>query len=213
MGYYVLSTNKFRRFLEKIKTERKPDKASNKWLQGLGFTAGNDYQFLQVLETIGFLDSSRVPTERWRRFQDRTQSGVVMAEALKEGYSILYRTFKDAHIKSADELIQKFKIELEVSEDTAKYAYRTFKVLVDYANFELPEKAPLKPERPEETEEPLKPQLTAEQLAQLLSEAKVSGEKRELAVNINIQITLPEKGEPEVYDKIFAALKKHFFSE
>jgi len=198
--------------LTTIQSERKPDEASIKWLKGLGFTAGNDYQFLQVCETIGFLDSGRRPTERWRRFQDRTQSGKVMAEALVDGYSILYKTFKDAHNKPIEELIQKFKVELEVSENLAKLASRTFKTLVDFADFDALEEAPPKKEEPKEGEEP-SPEVSVEQLKQLLAEARVSKEKRELAVNINIQITLPEKGEPEDYDKIFAALKKHFFSE
>ena len=38
-------------------------------------------------------------------------------------------------------------------------------------------------------------------------------EKRELIVNINIQVNLPEKGDPEQYDKIFAAIKKNLFPE
>ncbi len=38
-------------------------------------------------------------------------------------------------------------------------------------------------------------------------------QKRELGVNINIQVTLPETTDAEVYEQIFAALKKHFFSE
>lgn len=212
MSYYVLSTNKLRKFLIKIQSERKPDDASIKWLKGLGFTASNDTQFLQVMETIGFLDSGRKPTERWRRFQDTTQSGKIMAEALVDGYSVLYKTFKDAHEKSSDELIQKFKIELEVSENIAKLASRTFKTLVDFADFDALEEAPPKKEEHRGGMNLSKPVFTAEQLKQLQA-GMLSKEKRELAVNINIQITLPEKGEPEDYDKIFAALKKHFFSE
>lgn len=40
-----------------------------------------------------------------------------------------------------------------------------------------------------------------------------TNEKRELVVNINIQVNLPEKGDADQYDKIFAAIKKHLFTE
>jgi hypothetical protein len=39
-----------------------------------------------------------------------------------------------------------------------------------------------------------------------------SGE-REVNITINIQLTLPESKDDEVYDKFFAALKKHLMSE
>jgi len=38
-------------------------------------------------------------------------------------------------------------------------------------------------------------------------------EKRDLNVNINIQVNLPEKGDADQYDKIFAAIKKHLLAE
>ena len=206
--HYVQSTRKIRSFLEKIKTERRPDHASIKWLNNFGFTSSTDEQFLSILETIGFVDSGRIPTDRWKNFQDKNKSGRVMAEALKDGYSILYKTYKEAHKKAPDDLIQVFKVELQLGEETAKKAYRTFSTLADFADFTLEKSLP-EPEKPTEVVK-MAPQVTLDEIQRALLSVK---EKRELAVNINIQITLPEKGEPEDYDKIFAALKKHFFSE
>jgi len=74
MSYYVNSTNKFRKFLQTIKKVQRPGTADNKWLKKLGYTGGNDYQFLRVLEQINFVDSSRVPNDNWKDYQDIKKS-------------------------------------------------------------------------------------------------------------------------------------------
>jgi len=213
VSYYTLVTGKFREFLEAIKKAKPPvPRATLKWLGGLGFKSKNHRVFLKLLQQIRFLDSNNVPTELYHEFRVDKTSKLAMAKGLRKGYSILWDTYTEPHKETPDALVDVFKAE-GMGEDVAKRSENTFRVLADFADFDALEKAPHEPKKIGGTEEPLKPQFSAEQLKQLLAEAKESKEKRELAVNINIQISLPEKGEPEVYDKIFASLKKHFFSE
>ena len=213
MSYYTNRPGRLKEFLEKLKAAARPPIANNKWLDTLGFASKSYYQYLQILEQIGFVDSSRNPTERWKEFQDDRTSKAAMAQGIHEGYSILWKTYKDAHSESADNLRKVFQVELNVNEETAGRAYRTFTILKEFADFSaLISEGVVPPPQPgtPPTGTPQEAQLftlTPEQAGALFTQ------KRELGVNINIQVTLPETTDAEVYDKIFAALKKYFFSE
>jgi hypothetical protein len=142
-----------------------------------------------------------------------------MTEGIREGYDILWQTYKEAQKESPENLIKVFQVKLNINEDTARRAYNTYTILSGFADFSAtdggviptpsPQPTPLASISTSPTPMP-SPQttltLTTEQFSALTSQ------KRELGVNINIQVTLPETTDADVYDKIFAALKKHFFS-
>ena len=60
---YTPLAGKISKYFEKIQEASVPTKATNTWLKSLGFTTGNDYHLLKILESIGFVDTSRVPTD------------------------------------------------------------------------------------------------------------------------------------------------------
>jgi hypothetical protein len=204
MSYYTVATGKLREFLEIIKKATPPTQATQKWLEGLGFTSPTHSTFLQILEQIGFLDSSRRPMELYHEFRVDKTSKIAMAKGLRKGYSLLWETYPEPHKESSDKIENVFKSK-GMSEDLAKRSERTFRTLQEFADFEVLKEVP--PEIKTTEAVPMAPQVTFDDLQRGL----VTPRTRELAVNINIQITLPERGEPEIYDKIFAALKKHFF--
>jgi len=215
MSYYTLNTGKFRDFLKEIQRIRRPDKATYEWLAGLGYKSSNDRGFVRVLKQINFVQDDGTPTDYFRDYQDTTKSKETMSKAIKEGYKILYDTYPEAHNEDDTKLVNIFQTSLNVSEDTAKYAVTTYRILCEYSDLVVDKPSPATPSPLSPTPKlptggsEVQPLLTIkpEQLGELIQQ------KRELGVNINIQVTLPETTDAEVYEKIFAALKKHFFSE
>ena len=214
MTYYVMSTRKLSEFLEKIKSVSRPDKADGKWLDLIGFPSKNYYRFNKILERIGFIDSSGRSTSRWEAYQVPATSKKAMAEGIREGYDILWEAYPDAKNESGENLTKVFQVKLNVNEGTARRAYNTFLKLSEYADFSaLGKEIPSNGAPPQAGGQAGAPPAGA---GFILTPEVLDGltqEKRELGVNINIQVTLPETTEAKVYDEIFAALKKHFFSE
>ncbi|MCK4829265.1 DUF5343 domain-containing protein, partial [bacterium] len=140
MGYYTVRNGKLKEFFEKIKGVARPSKANNKWLDSLGYAPNNYYQYLQILERIGFVDSTRQPTERWERYQVGATSKYAMAEGLREGFDILWQTYTDTPKQNKDNLTKVFQVKLNVSKETASRAYKTFMILSDFADFHTLEK-------------------------------------------------------------------------
>lgn len=214
MRYGVENTGKLRNFIEVVRDKPRPTSgAIVKWIKGYGFTSSKDTQFLHILELLRFVDGSRKPVIAWRDFQDKSKSGKVMAKALLEGYKILYDKYPKAHTQNKDDLERVFIIDKALSDRRAAEAIRTFNVLLEYADKNvlkgsISSKPTSQPVLVTQVAPQVVPQLQPQQVLQM-----GRSEKRELAVNINLQITLPETEDAEVYDKIFAALKKHFFPE
>jgi hypothetical protein len=69
----------------------------------------NDRAIINMLKALGFLDESGVPTSRYHRFLDQTQSALVLAEGLKEACEDLFRVNRKAHEMSAQEVKNKMK--------------------------------------------------------------------------------------------------------
>src|SRR5690606_27991411 len=104
-----------------------------------------------------------------------------------------------------------FKTETGLGERAVSYMVRTFKTLVELADFsstryEQTHSGQITPtiSQSDSTTVPLDVEMP-----QLTHAAQTPAG---LSVNINIQLTIPESKDPEVYDNFFAALKKHLLS-
>ena len=140
MGYYVLRTGRLKEFFEKIKNVARPGKADNKWLASIDFEPKNYYQYLQVLERLGFVDSTRRPTVRWEKYQVPSTSKEAMAEGLREGFDILWQTYTDTPNQSDENLAKVFQVKLNINEKTSRRANSTFSILSEFADFSSIEK-------------------------------------------------------------------------
>lgn len=209
MSLYTLNTGRFRNFLLDIKRIRRPEKISLKWLKGLGYGSSADRSFLKILEQIGFIDEKKVPTDRFRDFQNDITSKTSMAQGIIEGYHILYEVYPEAHNEPPNRIVNQFQTQLNVSEATAKYAETTFRILCEFADFTSPSSIKADTDLPDQLSE--KETILESQIKPPIPSTKNG--KRDVAININIQISLPVTEDAKVYDKIFEALKKHFFSE
>jgi hypothetical protein len=128
-----------------------------------------------------------------------------MAQALRSAYPGLFQTYPDANQKDAEALRNFFSAHTKVSEGTLAFIVSTFKTLCELGDFAAPEASGL----------------NAPLVVGPLPASNITGQldpERTMvttgpAININIELQIPATENAEIYDKFFAAMKKHLFSE
>jgi hypothetical protein len=199
---YALKTGSLKEYLQKLKSKELsvPEKVNREYLKSVGYTSSNDFPIIRVLQSIGFIDKSDTPLQSLRDF--RTQkSGQVMADALRKAYEDLFKIYPEPNKRTREELENFFaQGRPDVKKFTLGLYLDTFKILCEFADF-----GAVTEEKIEVTETGIRE--TAPKKSQLVPQVPEG-----LAINLNIQITLPVTDNAEVYDKIFEALKKHIFS-
>lgn len=195
---YLTSAKNLPNILEAIKSAQAPENFSLRFLEGIGFPSSNDRLVIGVLQAIGFLSADKKPTNRYFRFLDQTQSEIILAEGIREGYSDLFQISREAHKLSKTEVINKFKTlsQGQYSETVLDKMGLTFCELVKLADFET---KPAKLAQDEEAKPTPGPENTLIERPKL----NLSG------LHYNIQIILPESRDPKVYDALFRSLREH----
>ena len=192
---YTPLTKKISRYFAKFQDVGIPDKVSRKWLESLGYKSGNDVYIIRILKAIGFLDTSNVPTDKWRRYKDPTLASAVLAEGIRAGYSDLFETYEDAFRKDREALYAYFSSKTGKAKRTVDLMVNTFVNLCQLADFEaVPTELAVAPKKPE------LPSITP----------KIKGVIPE--IHINIQLHLPATDDPSIYENLFKSLKKHLLS-
>lgn len=201
---YTTVPGKIKPLLARIQQAGKPDGVDKKWLASVGFGAGNDPTLIPILRVIGFLDQANKTTERWAEYRDKSRAKKVLADGVREGYAELFETYSDAFRRGDDELKNFFRSKSEVGEKAITCTLATFRelcILADFSDVGIIA-SPIEPVRSNGAgsgaNSPLK---TIQTLG--------AG----VTLNINIQLTLPESTDEAVYDRLFAALKKHLLLE
>lgn len=162
---------------------------------------------VNVLKALGFLNDSGVPTRRYHEYLDQTQSQVVLAQAIREAYSDLFKVNKNANTMTATEVRNKMKTLSEgaFTDRVLTFMASTFTTLVKSADFNG---APPPREEPDIVEDETG---DAGQTSRLVPsrppESRARGAIGDLVYNINIH--LPESRDPAVYDALFRSLKEH----
>jgi hypothetical protein len=197
---YAQVTGKLKVFFNKIQEVGQPSEVHQKWLASIGLKSSNDRRVIPVLRFIGFIDSSNKPTSRWTQYRDKTRAPKVLAEGIREGYRQLFETYPEAHRQSDESLKAFFSTRTKGGSQVVQKTFTTFKVLCELADFEsVPVESVSRPTTPA--------QLSEDALE--IPEKPLKGFEREITININVQLTLPETTDESVYDKLFAAMKKH----
>ncbi|MBA4382907.1 MAG: hypothetical protein C0406_10110 [Sideroxydans sp.] len=206
---YTQVTGKLKSFLEKIQQVGRPDIVDKKWLASLGFHASNDATIIPILKFIGFVDQSGKPIDnRWLTYRgDKSRARKVLAEGIYKGYTELFQTYPDAHQRSYSDLESFFSTRSTAGAQVISQTVKTFMTLCELADFsdvaafvQLP------------TPEPLSPSGVVD-AAPGITRTAVRGLGTGVTININIQLTLPETTDENVYNKFFEALKTHLLPE
>jgi Ca2+-binding EF-hand superfamily protein len=200
---YLVTTKNLESFLNALRSAKAPERFTNKFLSQLDFSSSNDRLFIGLLKGLGFIDESGTPTQRYYQFLDQTQSGRILADALREAYEDLFAVNTKAQEMTSEEVKNKLKTLTlgQKSDNVLGLMANTYKALVDLADWDAPAAAPAPPVsvKAAEAEEPPRP----------TTQVYVPPLRRDLELHYNIQIHLPESRDPAVFDAIFLALRKH----
>lgn len=207
---YLTSFKNVSAILQAVQAAQAPPRFTQKFLEGLGYQNSNDRAIINVLKALGFLDDSGVPTSRYHRYLDQTQSALVLAEGIREGYEDLFRINRNAQNMTTQDVKNKMKTLSEgaFTDRVLSQMAGTFTTLVKEADFSVAPVAEAPAAGQESTSTPTEssaPPVTPLANGQPLAMASPFGS---LAYNINIQ--LPESREPAVYNAIFKALRENF---
>ena len=71
---YLTSTKNFEGIMNSILGARAPERFTNKFLEDLGYKSSNDRLIVGVLKSLGLLNETGEPTQRYYDFLDQTQS-------------------------------------------------------------------------------------------------------------------------------------------
>jgi Family of unknown function (DUF5343) len=160
---YLVTTKNLESFFNAIRSAKAPERFTNKFLSQLDFSSSNDRLFIGVLKALGFLDESGTPTQRYYQFLDQTQSGRVLADALREGYADLFAVNTKAYQMSVEDIKNKLKTLTlgQKSDNVISLMANTFKALADQADWNAPAvpAPPPNPVEPSGQEESIKPPL------------------------------------------------------
>lgn len=196
---YLTSFKNVDAILTAIQSAQAPPRFTQKFLEGLGFANANDRLFINMLKALGFLTETGIPTKRYHQYLDKTQSRLVMAEALRDAYADLFQVNVKASDMSNVDVKNKMKTlsEGQFSDRVLTQMSGTFKAFTKNADFGGQPPAPHK-----EQPEPLENKDVQEHRTRVPVE-RLGG----LAYNINIH--LPESRDQAVYDALFKSLREH----
>ena len=196
---YLNNVGKIVPFFQHIQSAGVPNTVNQHYLASVGFRSSNDRPLITLAKYLKFLDSNNAPTPRWNRYKDRAASGALLAEAIREGYSTLFERYPDAYRKDDEALTNFFSVETGLGKRAVEATVKTFKTVCGLGDFAVQAEAP-----PSELITP--PARTPSVAAARQSSAGMT-------ININVQLQLPASDDPNVYDQLFAAMKKHLLSE
>lgn len=204
---YLTSFKNTAAILKAVQAAQAPPRFTQKFLEGLGYQNSNDRAIINILKALGLLDDSGVPTLRYHRYLDQTQSALVLAEGIRDAYEDLFRVNRNAHEMSPQEVKNKMKTLSEgaFTDRVLSQMAGTFTTLVkeaDFTSVSSPDVRQHTQSTEDTTETPTRPATTSE------PSESVAAPFGSLAYNINIQ--LPESRDPAVYNAIFKALREHF---
>ena len=207
---YLTSVKNFEGIMNSILGARAPERFTNKFLEDLGYKSSNDRLILGVLKSLGLLNDTGEPTQRYYDFLDQTQSKKVIATGIQEAYEDLFNLKRDAQNMSQEEVKNKLKTLTQGSkgDKVIDSMARTFKTLCDYADWsEIPINSQVNSTSASKNND------ISEKHDYVVQNSPKSVESKpisnQLGLHYNIQIHLPETTNMAVYDAIFQSIKKH----
>ena len=198
---YFTSTKNLDDVLAAIQKAGVPPKFTYDFLKKLGFPSSNDRAIIPVFKSMGFLDGSGTPLDRYKRFRDPSQAGAVMAEGIREAYADVFGVNQQPQGLTPEQLKGVFSRLSGKSDSVAEKMALTFNALAGHADFDKAQVAA--------TPEPLvAPPSSDGTEAETLAEERQPPPLGTLQLRHDIHIHLPV-GDIGVYDAIFRALRQN----
>ncbi|HWV22808.1 MAG TPA: DUF5343 domain-containing protein [Thermomicrobiales bacterium] len=212
---YAVGVGKIPLLFETIGTKGIPAKVNGKWLEQYGMTSSNDRRLISILRFLGFIDANNAPSEIWREYRG-ADSRIVLASAIRKSYSELFSAYPDAHDITSQDLTNFVRSNSSLGGEAISKVVSTYRALVGLADFRSPDNTASDTDaiggQGEASER--NSQSGTDTREQAVHPDKLVREARkEVVVNVNLQLTLPESTDPSVYEALFAALNKHMLSD
>ncbi len=204
---------KYQEFLKKLTGVGKPDSVDLSYVKKLGFKSSYDEKILPAIKFIGLVEDKRggAPTELWGDL--RTNMGQALFSGLKSGYRDLFAFYPDAHLRDEEALANFFRGNSDADSEGVSRMVNAFIAVRDLSE----------PDEVSEQEAVENSNLPRNDKSQANSDKSqegpdgsgaivhsvASGPNGKGTVNLNIQLQLPSDASGEIYDKFFAAMKKH----
>lgn len=210
---YLATAKNIPAFFDSLVNAKAPPAFTQKFIEGLGFKSTNDRLFIGVLKSLGFLDGSASPTERYFKFLDQSESKRVLAEAVEEAYGDLFVVSRKAYELPIADIKNKLRTltQGKYSDNVIGWMALTFKGLSDYAEWNTapaPQVSLKQGVTPSEEESESKT-ISDKVLEEPETEDGSVKKKSNAQFHYNIQVHLPESRDESVYDAIFKSLRRH----
>ena len=209
---YMQSTKNLASIMAEIQQAQVPPKFTVEFLRTLGFTSSNDRSILGVLKALGFLDQSGVPTDRYRRYRNKSEAPYVLAEALREAYSDLFLAREDAQALPNERIRGILATKVDKGESVLEKMAATFRVLAGLAKWDRPPAGA----QPATDRQPKGAGVDAEDAADRAAVPHPSSDgdlaprpQLPFQYAYNIQIQLPATKDISVYNAIFKSIREH----
>jgi hypothetical protein len=188
-------------FLQKIRSIGVPAKVTTQWLESLGYKSKNDRSFLPVLEFLGLVDGSHLPTQLWTDYRGKNYK-IVLGKAIKQAYSELFEMYPDADKKDNDDLNHFFSTKSKAGEQVIGRITNTFKALVGCAEFN---------DDSIDLNESTESNSASEKISPIGTRKLASSSLPN--VHIDLQIHISPEASPEQIEKIFESMAKHLLGK
>lgn len=211
---YLTSIKNLPGIMNAITTAQAPSQFTQKFLENLGFKSNADRLIINVLKALGFIDAGGVPTDRYFRYLDQTQSAKVLAEGIRDAYNDLFAINVNANKMTRAEIKNKLKTltQGKYGESVLDKMAMTFTALSNLADFSE-EPAPENVSPPGEEDAKVGSAAGVDDRHEA-PDAAVSepGSRPPLRLGglvYNIELVLPESRDQAVYDALFRSLRQH----
>jgi len=199
---YVNAYNGIPRLFEKINAAAVPPKFTVDFLNTVLDLKSSSYRaMIPLLKRLGFLDAANTPTNAYKEFREPSVAGQVMAERLRDAYSLLFKANEYAQRLSKPELVTKLRSLLGAAEDDANVTYvaATFMELAKLAKWEGG------------TQRSKAVEVSSSERGGPGNEREDGREELEggLRIGYTINLNLPATTEIEVFNAIFKSLREN----
>jgi hypothetical protein len=200
---YMNAYGNIERILNKIRDAATPPKFTQDYLSGeLGFSGGSAFPFIPFAKRIGLIASDGTPTDLYRKFRNSSESGRAIAEAMRQGYSSLFKRHEYVHSLGKAELtgIVAEVTGLERDSKSLGAIVQSFLTLKKFADFNAPA---FSPQDLTVGGAPSQSDLTGS------TPAERGAKGQSIGLSYFINLTLPNTTEIAVFDAIFKSLREH----
>jgi hypothetical protein len=202
---YTTVPGRLKDFLERVPSLGRPSKATQQWFASAGWAGGNARTVIPVLRFVGVIAQDGTPTELWDALRSPTpENRTVFAEGVRRAYAELFAMYPDAHRKDAEALRNFFRANTQGGDKVQTLLVRTFQTLISFGEFNGAKPVP--------REEPASPAPGKKQESEpeALSRVRTGGpDPTALTLNVNLQLQIPATTDAEVYETLFASMRKH----